>query len=131
MSTIADPVCCGFAKVGVYSTSTEGNNRYCFELFEEVFGFEVEYDWYRRNILKAKALFQCLGKKSALEKAEVLRVFSVENWKALDDRERRKHALFKCRECLKKDKYRCVLGKFPIGKKDMKGQKKGKEFWFT
>lgn len=139
MSSIIDPLCCGFAKIAILEISTttgvnlkqksvkevSGEFEKQFKKFKELFPFEVHYEWYRRNVQRIKDSIQLLGKKSTPNKLKVLSCFSIDEWKKVVRKER--HSLFNCEECLRSDKLRPSLSLFPINKKDMKGKKRAEE----
>lgn len=98
-----------------------------FEKFVEIFGegngFDVEYEWYRRNVLKIKESVQRLGRLSAATKKNVAECFSKKKWVSLEAKQR--HSLFDCGECLKV--YKVFMCMFMVGVKDLKMIKRAKE----
>ena len=99
-----------------------------FEKFVEIFkdgsGFDVDYQWYRRNVCKIKECIQRIGRKSVDIKKKLFECFSVEKWLSVEAKSR--HSLFGCRECLK-EKYREYMCLFLSGVKDAKAIQKAKK----
>ena len=142
MMTIVDPLCCGFGKIVMYQLSVEsctsvsksssvvnvsGVLRKEFEqfvsIFEEGTNFDIEYEWYRRNVSKIKESIQRLGRLSSANKNKVVGCFSREKWLSVDAKSN--HSLFNCQECL--GKYHECLSLFLIGVKDPVRIKRAKE----
>jgi len=53
--------------------------------------------------------------------------FSNEVWSALCQKQKARHSLFHCNGCLKIEKYRALLAKFPIKENDYTAKKRAKE----
>ena len=114
--SILDPLTCGYAKIAAYSffsTKTKSPNQtgsysrqkaemeVKLEEFKEHFNlntFEVEMVTFK----KFKAIVRYLqrfGKSHNNEKKDVMKFFSLENWKKLSTEEKSKHSLFNCNGC--------------------------------
>ena len=57
-------------------------------------GFDIDYDWFRRNVGKIKNNPGNFGKRSAAERKKVIGFFCIESWWKLSFEERKKHSLF-------------------------------------
>ena len=144
--SILDPFCCGVGKICLLESSDRSevnkNNSVSdvskvlmggFESFVELMkdgvGFDVKYDWFRFNSKRIKLYLVDLGKASKENKQRVKDHFGSSSWVSLSVEQRKRHSLYKCKECLCKEKNRSVLCLFPIKKAAM--QKNGSARWFN
>ena len=142
MTTIIDPLCCGFAKVAMfelrkdYSSDVNKSSSVTdlsvsldlqFQHFNREFNFDLTYEWYRRNVPKIREMVQTLGKNNKDMKTKILDCFPLTNWAK---ESKKKHNLFDCKECLRSDKLRPILSLFPIKNKDRKALKRASEGGF-
>ena len=98
MSSILDPLCCGYAKVAMFEIKSEIasniNKNTCvaevsvsmesqYRQLKTEFDFTtVDYEWYHRNICRLRDSLQSLGKRNAELKRKIFRLFlprKVEN----------------------------------------------------
>lgn len=133
MTAILDPLCCGYAKIAMYQLSVKfvdyapgsrvmrnsrtlkaGFEEYC-RMFNVCEGFDkVTYDWYRRNVVKVKKLLQNFGKSKSEDKVKLSEGFGGQRWNVV--RDKGKHNLFECGECVSKNG--SLLKLFPINEKN-------------
>ena len=118
--SIIDPATCGFMRVAMFELSIENSNKTFkslsvvevskslkvrFERFIDLFKFckgeDVKYDWYRRNINRIKKTLHDLGKASPEKKKKIISLFGMSVWSELNEKQKAKHCIFNCRECLK------------------------------
>ena len=140
-SSVLDPLCCGFVKVGMFeirceNRSSKNKNTSVAEVsvslesqykqFRSEFEFvDITYEWYRRNVNRVRDSLQSLGKNSNETKSIILDCFSRKKWSKVINKER--HSLFDCKECLRSDKLCPTLSLFPINKKDFRAKKRADE----
>ena len=141
LTSILDPLCCGFAKVAMLQIKSEISSNFSknasvvevslslgsqYQLFKSEFqSFDIDYEWYRRNVNRIRDSLQSLGKRSAETKGKIVTCFSREKWNKVLSKE--KHSIFYCKECLRSDKLRPILSLFPINKKDNRARKKAED----
>ena len=140
--SILQPDCCGFMKVILYQLSvgsvrhgiaTNVEKSQCLKstftvfcmLFRGCDKFTVDYEWYRKNIVKAKKAIQKISQSNKENKQTLLATFGQEKWNSLSAQAQAKHTMFKCKEC--KNHHKDALNLFPIKSKNHVAKSKAVE----
>ena len=116
------PLSCGFAKVAAFEISVKAQKksgdlredyRNFVNFFEGFDSFNIDYESFIKKRKKINEDIFTLGKKSKVNKENLLKVFSSNEWKQLKKTSKLKHSISKCNGCLANDTYRGMLSKLP------------------
>ena len=147
--SIIDPLCCGFAKVCAFNIfqekatlkklDEENDRMYKSRILKEKYAkfnayfdgndkMQIEYSKFKGNFPKIVENIKSLEKRNRPAKDEILSTFSQNRWVKIATEDQSQHSLSDCSRCLKTDKLRKVLAKFPI--KNIYLKKKGRNSGF-
>ena len=129
MSSINDPLCCGFIKASIYGESRSGKTlstqfAYILSLFPNLPLTENSFKCRSKKVVESVI---SLGKTSQEKLENFLKTFSVENWQGLTVTISLRHGTYECKGCLVNEKYRLPLSFLPIKKGDKAAKRKAEE----